>query len=72
LSEFISPDRKRGLLAALVRLHLYRHGRRARRSGAGLLPGPLREDAGAALIGAFAVLVVLSPFLLGLLNYFFK
>ncbi len=50
----------------------YGHGRAARRSGAELLPGPLREDAGATLIGAFAVLVVLSPFIIGLLNYFFK
>ncbi len=50
----------------------YGHGRRARASGAGLLPSPLKYDDGASLIGAFAVLVVLSPFVIGLLNYFFK
>ncbi len=50
----------------------YGHGRRARASGAELLPSPLKADDGASLIGVFAVLVVLSPFIIGLLNYFFK
>ncbi|HEX8847333.1 MAG TPA: hypothetical protein VF791_22005 [Pyrinomonadaceae bacterium] len=50
----------------------YGHGRRARESGADLLPGPFRDDQGFTLILVFAILVVLSPFVLGLLSYLFK
>ena len=49
----------------------YGHGRAARRAGAGLLPGPIKDD-GSSLVGAFAVLVVLSPFVVGLLSYLFR
>ncbi|HEX8922972.1 MAG TPA: hypothetical protein VF766_15970 [Pyrinomonadaceae bacterium] len=49
----------------------YGHGRAAQRAGADLLPAPFKDD-GAWLIGMFAILVVLSPFVLGLLNYLFK
>lgn len=49
----------------------YGHGRAARRAGAQLLPGPVKDD-GSAIIAAFAVLIVLSPFILGILHYFFK
>lgn len=50
----------------------YGHGRGARRAGADLLPGPFRQDQGFSLLIAFAVLVVLSPFVIGLLNYLFN
>jgi hypothetical protein len=50
----------------------YGHGRAARRAGADLLEGPFRQDDGASLIAAFAILIVLSPFILGLLSYLFK
>jgi hypothetical protein len=49
----------------------YGHGRTARRTGADLLPGPIKDD-GFSLILTFAVLVVLSPFILGLLSYLLK
>jgi hypothetical protein len=49
----------------------YGQGRAARRAGADLLPSPVKDD-GTLLIGIFAVLVVLSPFILGILNYLFK
>jgi hypothetical protein len=49
----------------------YGHGRAAREAGAGLMPGPIKDD-GFSLILVFAILVILSPFALGLLNYFFK
>jgi hypothetical protein len=49
----------------------YGHGRAARKAGAGLLPGPVKDD-GSSIIAAFAVLVVLSPFILGLLYYLSK
>ena len=49
----------------------YGHGRAAQKAGAGLLPGPIKDD-GSSLIAAFAVLVVLSPFILGLLHYLFR
>jgi hypothetical protein len=48
------------------------HGRAARRAGADLLSGPFKDDQGFSLILIFAVLVVLSPFIFGLLNYVFK
>jgi hypothetical protein len=50
----------------------YGHGRAARAAGAGLLPSPVKSDDGTALLMAFGALVVLSPFVVGLLNYFFK
>jgi hypothetical protein len=50
----------------------YGHGRAARKAGADLLPGPFKEDSGSSLIAAFGVLIVLSPFIVGLLNYLFK
>lgn len=50
----------------------YGHGRAARARGAGLLPGPFKADEGFSLILAFAILIVLSPLVLGLLSYFFK
>jgi hypothetical protein len=49
----------------------YGHGRAARSVGADVLPGPIKDD-GFSLILAFAILVILSPFVLGLLNYLFK
>lgn len=49
----------------------YGHGRAAQKAGAGLLPGPVKDD-GAMLIGVFAVLIVLSPFIIGILSYLFK
>jgi hypothetical protein len=49
----------------------YGHGG-ARSAGADLMPGPFKEDEGFSLILVFAVFVVLSPFILGLLNYLFK
>ena len=49
----------------------YGHGRAARRARADLLPGPFRDDQGSSLVAAFGVLVVLSPFVIGLLNYLF-
>jgi hypothetical protein len=48
------------------------HGRAARRAGAGLLSGPFRDDQGFSLILVFAILVVLSPFIFGLLSYLSK
>lgn len=50
----------------------YGHGRAARRAGADLMEGPFKGDEGFSLILVFAILVVLSPFVLGLLNYLFK
>lgn len=49
----------------------YGQGRAARESGAELLSGPIKDD-GFSLILIFAVLIVLSPFILGILNYLFK
>jgi hypothetical protein len=49
----------------------YGHGRAARARGAELLPGPIKDD-GSGLIAIFGVLIVLSPFILGILNYIFK
>jgi hypothetical protein len=46
----------------------YGQGRAARRAGAAVMPGPVKDD-GFSLILIFAILVVLSPFVLGLLNY---
>ncbi|HKQ99982.1 MAG TPA: hypothetical protein VJT09_04875 [Pyrinomonadaceae bacterium] len=47
----------------------YGHGRAARRAGADLLDSPFKHDDGFSLVLAFAILVVLSPFILGLLSY---
>jgi hypothetical protein len=47
------------------------HGRAAREAGARLLPTPLKDD-GTGLLMAFGVLIVLSPFVFGLLNYLLK
>jgi hypothetical protein len=49
----------------------YGHGRAARRAGAALVRGPIKDE-GFSVILVFAILVVLSPFVLGLLNYLFK
>lgn len=46
----------------------YGHGRAAHRAGAELLPAPIK-DQGFSLILIFAILIVLSPFILGLLAY---
>jgi hypothetical protein len=50
----------------------YGNTRASVRAGAGWLNGPLNEDNGFVLILIFAVLIVLSPFALGLMNYFLK
>ena len=50
----------------------YGHGRAARAAGATLLPGPFKDDQGTSLLMAFGALVVLSPFVVGLLNYLLK
>lgn len=50
----------------------YGHGRAARKAGADLLEGPFKGDDGFSLILVFAILVVLSPFVLGILNYLFR
>jgi len=50
----------------------YGNTRAAVRAGAGWLNGPLNEDGVFALILVFAVLIVLSPFAVGLLNYILK
>lgn len=50
----------------------YGHGQAARRAGADLLPGPFKDDSGTSLLMAFGVLIVLSPFIVGLLSYLFK
>ena len=50
----------------------YGNTRAAERAGAGWMDGPLKEDNGFVLIVIFAVLIVLSPFVLGLLNYILK
>lgn len=50
----------------------YGHGQAARRAGADLLPGPFKADDGVSLLMAFGVLIVLSPFIVGLLNYLLK
>ena len=47
----------------------YGNTRAAARAGADWLPGPLQDDQGASLILIFAILIVLSPLLLGLLGY---
>lgn len=49
----------------------YGQGRAAQKAGAELMPGPIKDD-GSLLIGIFAVLIVLSPFILGILHYIFK
>src|SRR5437763_1330265 len=43
--------------------------RAALRAGADWLDGPLQKDKGFALILIFAILIVLSPFVYGLLKY---
>ena len=50
----------------------YGNTRAAARAGAGWLDGPLNEDRGFVLILIFAVLIVLSPFALGVMNYLLK
>ena len=50
----------------------YGHGRAARAANATLLPSPVKDDDGTSLLMAFGALVVLSPFIVGLLNYLFK
>jgi hypothetical protein len=50
----------------------YGNTRAAARAGVGWLDGPLNEDNGFALILVFAVLIVLSPFVLGVMNYILK
>ena len=50
----------------------YGNTRAAARADAGWLDGPLNEDKGFVLILIFAVLIVLSPFALGLVNYILK
>ena len=50
----------------------YGHGRAAQRAGAELLEGPFRVDDGFSLLLAFGILIVLSPFIIGLLTYLFK
>ena len=47
----------------------YGNTRAAARAGADWLPGPFQDDQGVSLILIFAILVVLSPFLLGILGY---
>lgn len=54
-----------------VELH-YGATRAAARSGAGWLAGPIKEDQGFVLIVIFAVLIVLSPFVYGVLHYLAK
>jgi len=50
----------------------YGNTRAAARAGAEWLPGPLQDDQGFSLILVFAILIILSPFALGLLDYFSK
>ena len=50
----------------------YGNTRAAARAGAGWLEGPLNDDRGFVLILIFAVLIVLSPFALGVMNYWLK
>ncbi|HYW70631.1 MAG TPA: hypothetical protein VE961_06340 [Pyrinomonadaceae bacterium] len=50
----------------------YGNTRAAARAGTGWLNGPLNDHKGFVLIVVFAVLIVLSPFVLGALNYFVK
>jgi hypothetical protein len=50
----------------------YGHTRAAARAGAGWLTGPLNENNGFVLIVIFAILIMLSPFVLGVLNYVLK
>ncbi len=51
---------------------LYGNTRAASRAGAAWLPGPLQEEKGFSLIVVFAVLIILSPFVFGLLEYISK
>lgn len=51
---------------------LYGNTGAAARAGASWLPGPLQDDKGFGLILVFAILIILSPLVLGLLEYFGK
>jgi hypothetical protein len=50
----------------------YGNTRAAARAGSDWLNGPLNEGNGFVLIVVFAVMIVLSPFVLGVLNYILK
>lgn len=51
---------------------MYGNTRAAERSGAPWLPGPLHDEKGFSLILVFAILIVLSPLVLGILEYISK
>lgn len=47
----------------------YGNTRSAQRADAGWMPGPLKDEHGFALILVFAIIIILSPFVIGLLKY---
>lgn len=51
-----------------IELH-YGNTRAAKRAGAGWMRGPLKDEHGFALILVFAIIIILSPFVIGLLKY---